>query len=37
VAESKGYIFLIISVAPRIIAGKFTQLQEAMEKMKLGS
>jgi len=37
VAESNGYVFLIISVAPRIIAGKFTQLQEALEKMKLGS
>ena len=36
VAESNGYVFLIIGVAPRTIPWKFGQIQEALEKMKLG-
>ncbi|HEY1528341.1 MAG TPA: hypothetical protein VGH51_19105 [Candidatus Angelobacter sp.] len=37
VAESNGYVFMVIGVAPRIIPGKFGQIQEALEKMKLGA
>lgn len=36
VAESNGYVFMIIGVAPRIL-GTFAQVQEGLEKMKLGS
>ena len=36
VAESNGYVFMIIGVAPRTIPWKFGQIQEAVEKMKLG-
>jgi len=36
VAESNGYVFMIIGVAPRTIPWKFGQIQEALEKMKLG-
>lgn len=37
VAESNGYVFMIIGVAPNIIQSRFEQLQQAIEKMKLGS
>lgn len=36
VAESNGYVFMMIGVAPRVIPWKFGQIQEALEKMKLG-
>jgi hypothetical protein len=35
VAESNGYVFMMIGVAPRVIPWKFGQIQEALEKMKL--
>jgi hypothetical protein len=37
VAESNGYVFMIIGVAPRLIPEKFAQIREVLEKMKLGS
>jgi hypothetical protein len=36
VAESNGYVFMIIGVAPRAIPWKFGQIQDALEKMELG-
>jgi len=35
VAESNGYVFMMIGVAPRVIPWKYGQIQEALEKMKL--
>lgn len=37
VAESNGYVFMMIGVAPRTVPWKFGQIQEALEKMKLSA
>lgn len=37
VAESNGYGFMMIGVAPRTIPWKFGQIQDALEKMKLSA
>lgn len=35
-AESNGYVFMMIGVAPRVILWKFGQIQEALGKNETG-